>query len=106
MLLDAMHKINEEGVGMFEAHANLEIFRIRLGKSLDFKFHEYYICSYSSERGPRDTAALLDIERAFNKLEKVALKRRRTVGKLLILIINCVHLLRDDDDGQDLLKLL
>jgi vacuolar-type H+-ATPase subunit E/Vma4 len=48
----------------------------------------------------------LDIERAFNKLEKVALKRRRTIGRPLILIINCVHLLRDDDDGQDLLELL
>jgi hypothetical protein len=106
MLLDAMHKINGEGVSMFEAHADLEIFRIRLGKALDFEFHEDYIGSYFSERGPRDTTALLDIERAFNKLEKVALKRRRTVGRPLILIINCVHLLRDDDDGQDLLELL
>ena len=106
MLLDAMHKINGEGVSMFEAHADLEIFRIRLGKALDFEFHEDYIGSYFSERGPRDTTALLDIERAFNKLEKVALNRRRTVGRPLILIINCVHLLRDDDDGQDLLELL
>jgi hypothetical protein len=106
MLLDAMHKVNGEGVSMFEAHADLEIFRIRLGKALDFEFHEDYIGSYFSERGPRDTTALLDIERAFNKLEKVALKRRRTVGRPLILIINCVHLLRDDDDGQDLIELL
>ncbi|KAN0101635.1 hypothetical protein V8E51_012145 [Hyaloscypha variabilis] len=106
MLLDAMQKINGEGVSMFEAHADLEIFRIRLGKALDFEFHEDYIGSYFSERGPRDTTALLDIERAFNKLEKVALKRRKVVGRPLILIINCVHLLRDDDDGQDLLELL
>ncbi|CZR57671.1 uncharacterized protein PAC_07560 [Phialocephala subalpina] len=106
MLLEAMQKINGEGCSMFEAHADSEIFRVRLGKALDFEFHEDYIGSYFSERGPRDTTALLDIERAFNKLEKIALKRRKTVGKPLIMIINAVHLLRDDDDGRDLLELL
>lgn len=40
MLLEAMRKINGEGIAMFEAHADLEIFRIRLGKALDFEFHE------------------------------------------------------------------
>ncbi|KUJ14904.1 uncharacterized protein LY89DRAFT_649490 [Mollisia scopiformis] len=106
MLLDAMQKINGEGCSMFEAHADSEIFRVRLGKALDFEFHEDYIGSYFSERGPRDSTALLDIERAFNKLEKVALKRRKLVGKPLIIIINAVHLLRDDEDGRDLLELL
>jgi hypothetical protein len=106
MLLDAMRKIDGEGVSMFEAHADLEIFRVRLGKALDFEFHEDYIGSYFSERGPRDSTALLDIERALNKLEKVALRRRKTVGRPLVLIINCVHLLRDDEDGQDLMELL
>jgi hypothetical protein len=106
MLLNAMQKIDGEGVSMFEAHADLEIFRVRLGKALDFEFHEDYIGSYFSERGPRDTTALLDIERAFNKLEKIALKRRRRVGRPLVLIINSMHLLRDDHDGKDLLELL
>jgi hypothetical protein len=106
MLLDAMKKVNGEGASMFEAHADLEIFRVRLGKALDFEFHEDYIGSYFSERGPRDSTALLDIERAFNKLEKVALRRRKSVGRPLVLIINCIHLLRDDEDGQDLLELL
>jgi len=91
---------------MFEAHADLEIFRVRLGKALNFEFHEDYIGSYFSERGPRDSTALLDIERAFNKLEKVALRRRDKVGKPLVMIINAVHLLRDDEDGRDLLELL
>jgi hypothetical protein len=106
MLLDAMAKVDGEGVSMFDSHADLEIFRIRLGKALDYEFHEDYIGSYFSERGPRDTTALLDIERAFNKMEKVALRRRKKVGKPLVLIINSMHLLRDDEDGRDLFELL
>ncbi|KAL8873337.1 MAG: hypothetical protein Q9174_001175 [Haloplaca sp. 1 TL-2023] len=106
MILDAMQKIDGEGIAMFEAHADPEIFRIRLGKALDYEFHEDYIGSLFSIRGPRDTTALLDIERAFNKLEKIALKRRKTVGKPLVLIVNSTHLLRDDEDGRDLLELI
>jgi len=106
MLLEAMRKIDGDGVAMFEAHADLEIFRIRLGKALNYEFHEDYIGAYFSERGPRDTTALLDIERALNKLEKVALDRRRRVGKPLVLIINQMHLIRDDEDGKDLIELL
>ena len=106
MLLDAMHKIDGEGCAMFEAHSDLEIFRIRLGKALDYEFHEDYIGGYFSERGPRESTALLDIERAFNKLEKVALKRRAKIGKPMVVIINAIHLLRNDEDGRDLLELL
>lgn len=40
MLLEAMRKVDGEGISMFEAHADLEIFRIRLGKALDYEFHE------------------------------------------------------------------
>ena len=106
MLLEAMRKIDGDGVAMFEAHADLEIFRIRLGKALDYEFHEDYMGSYFSERGPRDTTALLDIERALNKLEKVALRRRAKVGRPLVVIINQMHLIRDDEDGKDLIELL
>lgn len=106
MLIDAMAKIDGEGCAMLEAHADPEIFRIRLGKALDFEFHEDNIGSLFSIRGPRDASALLDVERAFNKLEKVALKRRDEVGRPLIMIINSTHLLRDDEAGRDLLELL
>lgn len=107
MLLHAMQRVDGEGISMFEAHADLEIFRIRLGKALDYEFHEDYIGSLFSIKGPREgNTALLDIERAFNKLEKIALKRRTTVGKPLVLIINSTHLLRDDEDGRDLLELI
>ncbi|KAE8390507.1 hypothetical protein BDV23DRAFT_172319 [Aspergillus alliaceus] len=106
MLLEAMRKIDGEGCAMFEAHGDLEIFRIRLGKALDYEFHEDYIGSLFSIKGPRDTTPLLDIERAFNKLEKVALTRRRQGLPALILIINSTHLVRDDHDGQDLLEMI
>lgn len=106
MLIEAMSKIDGEGVAMFEAHADPEILRIRLGKALDFEFHEDNIGSLFSIRGPRDASALLDIERAFNKMEKVALKRRKEVGRPLILIINSAHLIRDDEDGLDMLELI
>jgi len=106
MLIDAMDKINGEGCSMMEAHADLEVFRIRLGRCLDFEFHEDNIGSLFSIRGPRDAGAILDIERAFNKLEKVALKRRATLGKPLILIINSAHLIRDDEEGRNLLELI
>lgn len=42
MLLEGMRKINGSGCAMFEAHADLEIFRIRMGKALDYEFHEEY----------------------------------------------------------------
>lgn len=42
MLLEAMRKIDGNSCAMFEAHADLEIFRIRLGKALDYEFHEEY----------------------------------------------------------------
>ncbi|RWA10847.1 hypothetical protein EKO27_g4268 [Xylaria grammica] len=106
MLLEAMRKINGEGCAMFEAHSDLELFRIRLGKALDYEFHEDYIGGYFSERGPRDTTALLDIERALNKLEKVALRQRAKKKKPLVIIINQTQLIRDDHDGRDLLELL
>ncbi|CAK7269025.1 hypothetical protein SEPCBS119000_003358 [Sporothrix epigloea] len=111
MQLDAMAQIDAEGVAMFDAHADLEIFRIRLGKALNYEFNEDYIGGYFSERGPRDTTALLDIERALNKLEKVAVRRRNATRpgvrrRPLVIILNQMHLIRDDEDGRDLIELL
>lgn len=106
MLLEAMRKVGGEGISMFDAHADLEIFRIRLGKALDYEYHEDYIGSLFSIRGPRDTTALLDIERAFNKLEKLAMQRRERNRGPLVLIINCTHLIRDDEDGRNLLEMM
>ena len=106
MILKAMSRINGDGIAMLEAHGDLEIFRIRLGKALDYEFHEDYIGGLFSFKGPRDTTPLLDIERAFNQMEKIALKRQREVGRPLVLIINGTHLLRDAEAGTHLLELL
>jgi hypothetical protein len=114
MILDAMRKNEGEGVSMFEAHADLEIVRLRLGKALNYDFHEDYIGSLFSIRGPRDTTALLDIERAFNKMEKIALRRRDRAAQApagqkigpLVFVVNSMHLIRDDEDGQDLIELM
>jgi len=53
MLIEAMRKYDGEGVAMFDAHADLEIFRVRLGKALDFEYHEDNIGGLFSIRGPR-----------------------------------------------------
>lgn len=53
MLIEAMRKNDGEGVAMFDAHADLEIFRVRLGKALDFEYHEDNIGGLFSIRGPR-----------------------------------------------------
>ncbi|KAL4795811.1 hypothetical protein BDV19DRAFT_362122 [Aspergillus venezuelensis] len=106
MLLEAMQKIHGDGVGMLEAHGDIEVFRLRLGKAIDYEYHEDYIGGMFSIRGPRDSTPLLDIERALNKLEKVALTRRRTGERPLVLMINNLHYLPDNVEGQQLLDLL
>lgn len=106
MILESMRKCHGACVTILDAHADPEIFRIRLGKALDFEFHEDYIGSLFSIRGPRDTTALLDIERAFNKLEEVAVDKVRKNGRPLVMVINNAHLIRDDADGNNLVELL
>lgn len=77
-----------------------------LDEGIDKYRFSSYIGSLFSIRGPRDTTPLLDIERAFNKLEKVAVNRR-SIGKTpLVMVVNSVHLVRDDHDGQDLLEMI
>ncbi|OJI95826.1 hypothetical protein ASPVEDRAFT_77604 [Aspergillus versicolor CBS 583.65] len=106
MLLESMSKIHGHGIGMFEAHGDIEVFRLRLGKAIDYEYHEDYIGGMFNIRGPRDSTALLDIERALNKLEKVALNRKKTSDLPLVLIINNLHYLPDNTEGQQLLDLL
>ncbi|KAI3403390.2 hypothetical protein KGF56_003811 [Candida oxycetoniae] len=106
LIMDAMKKINGFNVAIFDAHADPEIFRIRLGRALNFTFNEDYIGSLFSIRGPRDTTALLDIERAFSKLEELAINRISKLHRPLILIINNAHLIKENEEGVKLLELL
>lgn len=108
LIMEAMKKIDGHNVAIFDAHADPEIFRIRLGRALNFAYNEDYIGSLFSIRGPRDTTALLDIERAFNKLEQLAIQRRIS-GKddrPLLLVINNAHLIKENEEGVQLLELL
>jgi hypothetical protein len=106
LLLEGMRKIHGDGIAMLEAHNDLEVFRVRLGKAIDFEYHEDYIGSLFSIRGPRDSTPLLDVERALNQMEKVALKMRKARGKPLLLIINNIHLFKDDGGSLALLEIL
>ncbi|KAL3489229.1 hypothetical protein BJX62DRAFT_226771 [Aspergillus germanicus] len=106
MLLEAMSKIHGDGVGMLEAHGDIEVFRLRLGKAIDYEYHEDYIGGMFSIRGPRDSTPLLDIERALNKLEKVALARKKERDQPLVLIVSNLHYLPDNTEGQHLVDLL
>lgn len=109
MILNAMHTNQGEGVSIIEAHSDLELFRIRLGKALDYEFTEDFVGSLFSIKGQRDAGAILDIERAFNKLEKVAIKHKLQRGsdhRPLVLIFNNMHLIQDSPEGNALLELL
>lgn len=108
LIMEAMKKIDGHNVAIFDAHADPEIFRIRLGRALNFAYNEDYIGSLFSIRGPRDTTALLDIERAFNKLEQLAIQRRISGKdeKPLVIIINNAHLIKENEEGVQLLELL
>ncbi len=49
---------------------------------------------------------MLDVEKALNMVDLVAIKYVKRRGRPLILIINNIHAFKDDEDGEDLLELL
>jgi hypothetical protein len=98
-----MRKVNAEGSSVVEgmstrlhcgvslirpAHPNLEVFRLRLGKALDFDYFEDWQGSLFSRADPRQGSPALDTERAMNKLEKVALRYAKKKGRPLVLAFN------------------
>ncbi|KAI9062365.1 hypothetical protein FKP32DRAFT_1593521 [Trametes sanguinea] len=103
MVLDAMQAVQAEGVAMCDAHPDLEVFRLRLGKALNYEYNEDTQTGLFQRRDPREGGPALDIERALNKLEKVALKHAKQTGKPLILVLNNVHYFNHDDDGRNML---
>lgn len=54
MLYDAMQAIRAEGVSICEAHPDLEVFRLRLGKALNYEYHEDSQTGLFQRRDPRE----------------------------------------------------
>lgn len=103
MVFDSMAACQADGVSMCDAHPDLEVFRLRLGKAINFEFHEDSQTGLFQRRDPREGGPALDIERAMNKLEKVALRSGRKRGKPLVLIINNIHFFKNDDEGRNMI---
>lgn len=103
MIFDAMQQCQAEGVAICDAHPDLEVFRLRLGKALNYEYNEDSQTGLFQRRDPREGGPALDIERAMNKLEKVALRYAKRTGKPLVLIINNVHFFKNDDGGRNML---
>ncbi|KAH8085424.1 hypothetical protein BXZ70DRAFT_1045607 [Cristinia sonorae] len=103
MIVEAMRACQKKGVAICEAHPNLEVFRLRLGRALKFEFNEDSQTGLFHRRDPRDGGPALDIERASNKLNRAALQYFKRTGRPLVLIINNTHYFKNDDEGRDML---
>ena len=54
MIYDAMQSIDALGVSVCEAHPDLEVFRLRLGKALNYEFNEDTQTGLFQRRDPRE----------------------------------------------------
>ncbi|KAG9105027.1 hypothetical protein FRC07_009655 [Ceratobasidium sp. 392] len=106
MMIDGMRKVDADGVAVCDAHPDLEVFRLRLGKALNYEYNEDSQTGLFQRRDPREGGPRLDIERAMNKLEKVAIRRAIKKGRPLVVVFNNIHLFNNDDEGKLLLQQL
>lgn len=60
MILDAMQAVQAEGVAMCDAHPDLEVFRLRLGKALNYEYNEDTQTGLFQRRDPREGMSLCD----------------------------------------------
>lgn len=63
MIFDSMISIQADGVAMCDAHPDLEVFRLRLGKALNYEYNEDSQTGLFQRRDPREGGPALDIER-------------------------------------------
>jgi hypothetical protein len=56
LILDAMRSIEADGVAFLDVHPDLEVFRLRLGKALDYEFNEDSQTGLFQRRDPREGA--------------------------------------------------
>ncbi|EMD35604.1 hypothetical protein CERSUDRAFT_53542 [Gelatoporia subvermispora B] len=103
MILNAMQNVRGDGVTVCEMHPDLEIFRMRLGKALNFQYFEDSQTIVFQRRPPRDGGPGLDIERALNKLEIVALRYSQRKNRPLVLVLSNIQLCKNVKDSQRLL---
>lgn len=54
MIFDSMAACQAEGVSMCDAHPDMEVFRLRLGKALNYEFHEDSQTGLFQRRDPRE----------------------------------------------------
>ena len=54
MIYDAMAKISADGVAVCDAHPDMEVFRLRLGKALNYEFNEDSQTGLFQRRDPRE----------------------------------------------------
>ncbi|KAJ9107479.1 hypothetical protein QFC21_000932 [Naganishia friedmannii] len=106
MIIDAMRDIKAEGAAFCEAHSDLEVFRLRLGKALHYEYHEDWQGGLFSRADPREGGPALDIERAMNKLEKVAMRYTLKNGRPIVLVFNNIHLLPNNEEGYAMIHQL
>ena len=75
MILDAMQANQAEGVAMCDAHSDLEVFRLRLGKALNYEYNEDSQTGLFSRRDPREGEIFLSrwLSLVHSEIMKVAL---------------------------------
>lgn len=64
MILDAMQANQADGVAMCDAHPDLEVFRLRLGKALNYEYNEDSQTGLFSRRDPREGENLLSLSQS------------------------------------------
>lgn len=92
-VMESISRCGGEDCAIVDCSSDVELMRLRIGSALNFEFFEDYIGSLFSMKGPRESTPMLDIERAFMKLEKILYNRRGKTKKPLILVLNNSHLI-------------
>ena len=59
IIFEAMISIQAEGVSMCDAHPDLEVFRLRLGRALNYEFNEDSRTSLFQRKDPREGLSVL-----------------------------------------------
>lgn len=80
MILEAMAACQAEGIAMCDAHPDLEVFRLRLGKALNFEYNEDTQTGLFQRRDPREGLFFVYSGIAESTLTSIAMVRRACLG--------------------------